>query len=51
MKTEEDVRKDKTTKFDNGTRYSIKLKDILDTIEADTIVMKLDIEGYECKVN
>merc|ERR1711971_671358 len=49
MKTEQDVKKDQTTKFDNVTKYSVKLRDILDTIEADTIVMKMDIEGYECK--
>ena len=31
-------------------RYSVKLRDILNTIETDTLVLKIDIEGYECKV-
>ena len=34
----------------NATRYSVKLRDILNTIEADRLVLKIDIEGYECKV-
>ena len=34
----------------NATRYSVKLRDILNTIETDRLVLKIDIEGYECKV-
>ena len=38
------------TEFVNATRYSVKLRDILNTIETDRLVLKIDIEGYECKV-
>ena len=53
MKTEADLADlsdtDKTQMV-NATRYSVKLRDILNTIETDTLVLKIDIEGYECKV-
>ena len=29
---------------------SIKMEDVLKVIDADIIIMKIDIEGYECKV-
>ena len=29
---------------------SIRVEDIFKAIESDIIVMKIDIEGYECKV-
>ena len=29
---------------------SVKLRDILDIIPSKTIILKIDIEGYECKV-
>ena len=28
---------------------SIKLEDIINYIDSDTVIIKLDIEGYECK--
>ena len=30
---------------------SIRLEDVLEVIDADIIIMKIDIEGYECKVD
>ena len=38
------------TELVNTTRYSVKLRDILNTIDTDRLVLKIDIEGYECKV-
>ena len=38
------------TEMADATRYSVTLRDILDTIETDRLVLKIDIEGYECKV-
>ena len=38
------------TELVNTTRYSVKLRDILTTIKTDRLVLKIDIEGYECKV-
>ena len=29
---------------------SVKVEDVLKVIDADIIIMKIDIEGYECKV-
>ena len=29
---------------------SVLLEDVLRVIRADTIVLKIDVEGYECKV-
>ena len=29
---------------------SLKVEDVLKVIDADIIIMKIDIEGYECKV-
>ena len=29
---------------------SVRVEDILEVIDADIIIMKIDIEGYECKV-
>ena len=29
---------------------SIRVEDVFEAIEADIIIMKIDIEGYECKV-
>ena len=29
---------------------SVKLRDILDIIPSQTVILKIDIEGYECKV-
>ena len=29
---------------------SIRVEDVFAAIEADIIIMKIDIEGYECKV-
>ena len=29
---------------------SVLLEDVLRVIQADTIVLKIDVEGYECKV-
>ena len=28
---------------------SIKLEDIINYIDSDTVILKIDIEGYECK--
>ena len=28
---------------------SVTTREIFDTIKADTVVIKIDIEGYECK--
>ena len=30
---------------------SVRVEDILEVIDADIIIMKIDIEGYECKVD
>ena len=30
---------------------SIRLEDVLEVIDADIVIMKIDIEGYECKVD
>ena len=30
---------------------SVRVEDILEAIDADIIIMKIDIEGYECKVD
>ena len=30
--------------------YSVRFEDILSLTSADTVVLKVDIEGYECKV-
>ena len=30
---------------------SIRLEDVLEAIDADIVIMKIDIEGYECKVD
>ena len=30
---------------------SIRVEDVLEVIDADIIIMKIDIEGYECKVD
>ena len=30
---------------------SVRVEDILEVINADIIIMKIDIEGYECKVD
>ena len=27
------------------------MRDILDTIESEDIILKIDVEGYECKVS
>ena len=27
------------------------MMDILNTIQADTVILKIDVEGYECKVS
>ena len=29
---------------------AVTLKDILDTVPGNTVIIKLDIEGFECKV-
>ena len=51
MMTETDLEElSDLTELVNTTRYSVKLRDILDTIETDRLVLKIDIEGYECKV-
>jgi hypothetical protein len=31
--------------------YSVLIEDILSVASADTIIIKMDIEGYECKVS
>ena len=55
MKTDTDL-KDLTEYEKNqlelvdGSRHSVKLRDILNAIETDRLVLKIDIEGYECKV-
>ena len=55
MKTDNDIKN--MTEYEknefelvSATRYSVKLRDILNTIETDRLVLKIDIEGYECKV-
>ena len=48
MKT--DLADSDLTELVNATRYSVKLRDILNTIDTDKLVLKIDIEGYECKV-
>jgi hypothetical protein len=30
---------------------TVKTQTILDTIPADTVIIKIDIESYECKVS
>ena len=50
MKTDTDLRDSDLTQLVNTTRYSVKLRDILNTIDTDRLVLKIDIEGYECKV-
>ena len=53
MKTDTDLKdltENEKTELVNATRYSVKLRDILNTIETDRLVLKIDIEGYECKV-
>ena len=50
MKTDSDLSDSDLTELLNATRYSVKLRDILNTIETDALVLKIDIEGYECKV-
>ena len=30
---------------------SIRVEDVLEVIDADIVIMKIDIEGYECKVD
>ena len=30
---------------------STRVEDVLSVVDADTIVMKIDVEGYECKVS
>ena len=29
---------------------AVTLKEILDTVTGSTVIMKLDVEGFECKV-
>ena len=53
MKTEaelEELSEMDKTQMVTASRYSVKLRDILNTIETDTLVLKIDIEGFECKV-
>ena len=50
MKTDTDLSHSDLTNMFNTTRYSVKLRDILNTIDTDRLVLKIDIEGYECKV-
>ena len=50
MKTHTDLADSDLTELVNATRYSVKLRDILNTIDTDKLVLKIDIEGYECKV-
>ena len=50
MKTDTDLRDSDLTDLVNATRYSVKLRDILTTIQTEALVLKIDIEGYECKV-
>ena len=41
--------KEKTRQSDSVN--AILLQDILSSISSSTVVLKMDIEGYECKVN
>ena len=50
MKPGTDLTEAELTELKNATRYSVKLRDILNTIDTDRLVLKIDIEGYECKV-
>ena len=50
MKPSTDLTETELTELKNASRYSVKLRDILNTIETDRLVLKIDIEGYECKV-
>ena len=46
------VRRDEEmrTNAQKGVVDAVLLQDILSSISSHTIVMKMDIEGYECKV-
>ena len=30
--------------------HAVRIEDILDTVSSKTVIMKIDVEGYECKV-
>ena len=47
IRRDEEIR----TKAQKGVVDAVLLQDILSSISSHTIVMKMDIEGYECKVN
>ena len=46
IRRDEEIR----TKAQKGVVDAVLLQDILSSISSHTIVMKMDIEGYECKV-
>ena len=46
IRRDEEIR----TKAQKGVVDAVLLQDILSSISSHTVVMKMDIEGYECKV-